>query len=175
MQKVNINAPYWLVKKNLKNSNRSKTELSDLAAIFSKTNDVKSYASSMAGPVKEIPVWLSIITNTAVGLVNVMLSIGGTISEFEFILKEVYKSDRFLFKKWGGFLKNENGETEENYLKYHIKYICGGAKRKYSDPPAKGYVFQSNSELDRLSSYSYVQAVGVWKKEDVLLIDERWL
>jgi hypothetical protein len=152
---------YWKINKNLNYKSRMRNELDRAAQEIVDEIKIKGHAKGLGGPVRSSPYWEEIISPKATGAVNVLLSLGGTIMEIEYILRQMYILDKSLFKKWGNFLNNTTMTTEEKILGKHIKFM---ATMKSGGQPAKGFVFESNHPLSELANNTYVRAIGTWQK-----------
>jgi hypothetical protein len=152
---------YWKINKNLNYESRKKNELDRLAQEIVDEIKTKGHAKDLGGPVCASPYWEEIISPKATGAVNVLLCLGGTIMEIEYILRQMYILDKSLFKKWGNFLDNQRGTTEKKILEKHVKFM---AIMKNGGQPAKGFVFESNHPLSQLANNTYVRAIGTWQK-----------
>ena len=141
----------WQVKSDLKLKKQARTELDRLAEKMVNEFKSKGHLLEMSGPVSSIPAWQSLIKKDATGAVNVLLSIGGTIDEIEYIIRKMHKIDGSLFIRWGGFVENLSGKTNRGALKQHIKYMAAARK---TQPKLGGFIFESSHSLDQLNMKS---------------------
>ena len=137
-------SPAWQVKPNLQPKSRNNEELNRLAKAMVDEIKAKKHARDfpdLPEHIKSDPDWGKIITDTATGALNVLVSLGGTVRELEYIFRKMYILDRSLFPKWGNFLDNQTGETNHGIMKRHLRHPAGADPNPKSRPK-NGIVFE---------------------------------
>ncbi|SPD72654.1 hypothetical protein PITCH_A1470003 [uncultured Desulfobacterium sp.] len=150
----------WRVNPSMQTKTRSKDELERLAEKMLREIKEKGHAKNLADladNIKSNKGWQNVITETATGVINVLLSLGGTINEFEDIFWNIHKSH---FVDHNDFIDNETQEIKRGRLLRHIKYMAG----YYKDKPKNGFIFACPEPLENLQDDVYFEVIGTWPK-----------
>ena len=165
MVSKDYSSPAWQVNPNLQPKSRNKEELDRLAQTITKEIKAKRHARDlpdMPEHIKSDPDWRKIIKDdTATGAMNVLVSLGGTVSELEYVFHKMYILDRSLFlpKGWGNFLDNQTGDTNRGIMRRHLDYPAGTYPK---NRPKKGFVFECTQPLKGLGNDDYFHVIGTW-------------
>lgn len=158
-------SPAWRVNQSLQPKSRNNEELDRLAQAIVKEIKAKRHARDLPDlheHIKSDPDWRKIIRDdTATGAMNALVSLGGTVSELEYVFRKMYILDRSLFlpKGWGNFLDNQTGETNRGLMRRHLDYPAGTYPK---NRPKKGFVFECTRPLKGLGNDDYFHVIGTW-------------
>jgi hypothetical protein len=154
-QRLTINYNTWVIKPKAMGNHG----LQALAQTLESEMNSRGTEAAHALLFRQAPKWLSPISSeTATGMLNIFLTKGADVSEFELTMA---KFAPFLFPGNRDWL-DPNGKIKKGRLISHIKFMAGYSTSK-SNRPKKGLKFESDSSVWNLGPNSFVRAIDVWE------------
>jgi hypothetical protein len=149
----------WIVKKNFSYKKKTKKELNDLVNKIVKEFKAKGHIENFSGQIQSDPHWNELVTNTATGTVNVLLSLGGPLREIEHLISKLFP---VIYPNVINFVNPKN-KTPLQRLINHIKFMAGAYPAE-SNRPKTGLTFESSASIKDIGPETYIRAIKTWQE-----------